>query len=280
MSCKGDTRTQRCGGRGPAEQTAARSLLPLFPPLRPATDAEPIRAGAAARRGQAGPVPARPGSRGQLEPTGSYSRRYRRRLSAAPGAARPVPRAPPPRPGLSLRARRRAAANQRARRGTGGSGRGAGAAMEDVSAKFVSQKISRTRWRPLPAAALQPPDVFATGSWDNEVPAGRPQRRGATFPPGRGAGGGGTPRRLGPLRLRRLVRGSGAGAGREHCLARQSRPSLDRAVLMSPRKPLGPPPARQRYPPGQALPSGWRRLPQERCLLPSLAEGTFKSIFE
>ncbi|NXF18954.1 NUP43 protein, partial [Rhodinocichla rosea] len=41
-------------------------------------------------------------------------------------------------------------------------------AMEDVSAKFVSQKISRTRWRPLPAAALQPPDLFATGSWDNE----------------------------------------------------------------------------------------------------------------
>ncbi|NXN91523.1 NUP43 protein, partial [Rhinopomastus cyanomelas] len=41
-------------------------------------------------------------------------------------------------------------------------------AMEDVNAKFVSQKISRTRWRPLPAAALQAPDVFATGSWDNE----------------------------------------------------------------------------------------------------------------
>ncbi|NXC18029.1 NUP43 protein, partial [Corythaeola cristata] len=41
-------------------------------------------------------------------------------------------------------------------------------AMEDVCAKFVSQKISKTRWRPLPAAALQPPDLFATGSWDNE----------------------------------------------------------------------------------------------------------------
>uniref|UniRef100_A0A8D0EY39 Nucleoporin 43 n=1 Tax=Strix occidentalis caurina TaxID=311401 RepID=A0A8D0EY39_STROC len=40
--------------------------------------------------------------------------------------------------------------------------------MEDVCAKFVSQKISKTRWRPLPAAALQPPDLFATGSWDNE----------------------------------------------------------------------------------------------------------------
>uniref|UniRef100_A0A8C8VN28 Nucleoporin 43 n=1 Tax=Pelusios castaneus TaxID=367368 RepID=A0A8C8VN28_9SAUR len=40
--------------------------------------------------------------------------------------------------------------------------------MEDFSAKFVSQKISKTRWRPVPAAALQPPELFATGSWDNE----------------------------------------------------------------------------------------------------------------
>ncbi|XP_062428357.1 nucleoporin Nup43 [Rhea pennata] len=40
--------------------------------------------------------------------------------------------------------------------------------MEDVCAKFVSQKISKARWRPLPAGALQLPDVFATGSWDNE----------------------------------------------------------------------------------------------------------------
>lgn len=59
--------------------------------------------------------------------------------------------------------------------------------MEDVCAKFVSQKISKTRWRPLPAAALQPPDLFATGSWDNEVaggPAGRPG--GAARPSRRG----------------------------------------------------------------------------------------------
>ncbi|POI23676.1 hypothetical protein CIB84_012576 [Bambusicola thoracicus] len=40
--------------------------------------------------------------------------------------------------------------------------------MEEVCARFVSQKISKARWRPLPAAALQPPDLFATGSWDNE----------------------------------------------------------------------------------------------------------------
>uniref|UniRef100_A0A8C4WLP3 Uncharacterized protein n=1 Tax=Gopherus evgoodei TaxID=1825980 RepID=A0A8C4WLP3_9SAUR len=44
----------------------------------------------------------------------------------------------------------------------------AAAGMEDFSAKFVSQKISKTRWRPVPAAALQPPELFATGSWDNE----------------------------------------------------------------------------------------------------------------
>lgn len=114
-----------------------------------------------------------------------------------PGLAGGVRRAPR----LSLRARRRAAANQRARGGAGGSGgsrRAAGAAMEEVCAKFVSQKISKTRWRPLPAAALQPPDIFATGSWDNEVAGGRAWSCGASFPPGRGTGG-----RLGPPSLRR-----------------------------------------------------------------------------
>ncbi|KAM4694525.1 nucleoporin Nup43 [Discoglossus pictus] len=40
--------------------------------------------------------------------------------------------------------------------------------MEDKVAKFVSQKISKTRWRPISASTLQQPDVFATGSWDNE----------------------------------------------------------------------------------------------------------------
>lgn len=40
--------------------------------------------------------------------------------------------------------------------------------MEDTFAKFVSQKISKTRWRPVSASSLQQPDVFATGSWDNE----------------------------------------------------------------------------------------------------------------
>ncbi|KAM4772509.1 nucleoporin Nup43 [Rhinophrynus dorsalis] len=40
--------------------------------------------------------------------------------------------------------------------------------MEDKVAKFVSQKISKTRWRPISTSSLQQPDVFATGSWDNE----------------------------------------------------------------------------------------------------------------
>ncbi|CAH2250829.1 nucleoporin Nup43 [Pelobates cultripes] len=40
--------------------------------------------------------------------------------------------------------------------------------MEGMFAKFVSQKISKTRWRPVSASSLQQPDVFATGSWDNE----------------------------------------------------------------------------------------------------------------
>lgn len=41
--------------------------------------------------------------------------------------------------------------------------------MEDVVGKYVSQKISKTRWRPVSATVLQPPEIFATGSWDNEV---------------------------------------------------------------------------------------------------------------
>ncbi|XP_006891704.1 PREDICTED: nucleoporin Nup43-like [Elephantulus edwardii] len=40
--------------------------------------------------------------------------------------------------------------------------------MKDIYAKFVSQKISKTRWRPLPSGSLQTAEIFATGSWDNE----------------------------------------------------------------------------------------------------------------
>ncbi|KAI5614776.1 nucleoporin Nup43 [Silurus asotus] len=40
--------------------------------------------------------------------------------------------------------------------------------IECVNAKYVSQKISKTRWRPVSAASLQQPEVFSTGSWDNE----------------------------------------------------------------------------------------------------------------
>uniref|UniRef100_A0A8D1QMK7 Nucleoporin 43 n=1 Tax=Sus scrofa TaxID=9823 RepID=A0A8D1QMK7_PIG len=40
--------------------------------------------------------------------------------------------------------------------------------MEEIYAKFVSQKISKTRWRPLSSGSLQTAETFATGSWDNE----------------------------------------------------------------------------------------------------------------
>lgn len=44
----------------------------------------------------------------------------------------------------------------------------AGFSMEEIYAKFVSQKISKTRWRPVPSGSLQTTETFATGSWDNE----------------------------------------------------------------------------------------------------------------
>ncbi|TMS12370.1 Nucleoporin Nup43 [Larimichthys crocea] len=40
--------------------------------------------------------------------------------------------------------------------------------MESINAKYVSQKISKTRWRPVSHSSLQQPEIFATGSWDNE----------------------------------------------------------------------------------------------------------------
>nr|XP_015803110.2 nucleoporin Nup43 isoform X2 [Nothobranchius furzeri] len=36
------------------------------------------------------------------------------------------------------------------------------------SAKYVSQKVSKARWRPVSSSFLQQPEIFATGSWDNE----------------------------------------------------------------------------------------------------------------
>ncbi|XP_005043931.1 PREDICTED: nucleoporin Nup43 [Ficedula albicollis] len=60
----------------------------------------------------------------------------------------------------------------------------------------------------------------------------------------------------------------------KHSAAAATRKNINAAPAE--RKPWGRPAARQRYPPGQALPSGRRRLPQGRCaarsLLPSLAE--------
>lgn len=191
--------------------------------------------------------------------------------SPSPGTGPgPPERARRPAPSLSLRARRRAAANHQACRGAGGSGgsrRAAGAAMEDVCAKFVSQKISKTRWRPLPAAALQPPDLFATGSWDNEVAGGRVRRRGASFPPGRGTGGG-TPCPLGPLSFRRLPWGSAARGYRERLPPRRS---LGCALVASLRNRGGLAPLLDRViPPGERFPPAGRGVPQERCAACSL----------
>lgn len=56
--------------------------------------------------------------------------------------------------------------------------------MEEFYAKFVSQKISKTRWRPVPPGSLQTAETFATGSWDNEVPPfpGRGSPASCVFP--------------------------------------------------------------------------------------------------
>lgn len=40
--------------------------------------------------------------------------------------------------------------------------------MDSINAKYVSQKISKTKWRPVSSSFLQQPEIFATGSWDNE----------------------------------------------------------------------------------------------------------------
>ncbi|KAM5163261.1 nucleoporin Nup43 [Mantella aurantiaca] len=40
--------------------------------------------------------------------------------------------------------------------------------MDNIKAMFVSQKISKTRWRPEPTSSLQQPDLFCAGSWDSE----------------------------------------------------------------------------------------------------------------
>lgn len=101
-----------------------------------------------------------------LIPHGRFRRRARRCPSALAVASQPI--------------RRRVAAREPC------------GAMEEVCARFVSQKISKARWRPLPAAALQPPDLFATGSWDNEV-----ARRGS---PASGSSAAADSRRGAPLR--------------------------------------------------------------------------------
>ncbi|XP_077868555.1 nucleoporin Nup43-like [Saccoglossus kowalevskii] len=40
--------------------------------------------------------------------------------------------------------------------------------MADTVVKFVSQKVSKIRWRPVSHQGLQSSDVFVAGSWDDE----------------------------------------------------------------------------------------------------------------
>ena len=39
----------------------------------------------------------------------------------------------------------------------------------DSTATFISQKISRIRWKPDPSQIVEKPELFVTGSWDNGV---------------------------------------------------------------------------------------------------------------
>ena len=39
----------------------------------------------------------------------------------------------------------------------------------EINVKFVSQKVSKVRWRPRAKQSIQPSDIFASGSWDDDV---------------------------------------------------------------------------------------------------------------
>ena len=39
----------------------------------------------------------------------------------------------------------------------------------DSTATFISQKISKIRWKPDPNQIVEKPELFVTGSWDNGV---------------------------------------------------------------------------------------------------------------
>lgn len=41
--------------------------------------------------------------------------------------------------------------------------------MADIRATFVSQKVSKIRWKNIVKNSLEGPDTFVTGSWDDEV---------------------------------------------------------------------------------------------------------------
>ena len=39
----------------------------------------------------------------------------------------------------------------------------------DPVAKYVGHKVSKVQWKPLPSDSIQSSDIFASGSWDDEV---------------------------------------------------------------------------------------------------------------
>lgn len=46
-----------------------------------------------------------------------------------------------------------------------------GMAADDPSpvVKYVGHKVSKVQWKPLPSGSIQSSDIFASGSWDDEV---------------------------------------------------------------------------------------------------------------
>ena len=39
----------------------------------------------------------------------------------------------------------------------------------ETTATFISQKVRKIRWKPDPKKIVHKPELFVTGSWDNEV---------------------------------------------------------------------------------------------------------------
>ena len=44
-----------------------------------------------------------------------------------------------------------------------------GMAADDPVVKYVGHKVSKVQWKPLPSGSIQSSEIFASGSWDDEV---------------------------------------------------------------------------------------------------------------